>query len=82
MTKRPFTDAFDDLTTDVTSSTIKHAKTVDYEPFINLLSASTQVLSTLTGMDCERIQQEIDGVDNDVIGRVLANVEKKNVDVI
>ena len=76
MTKRSFNDAFDDLTTDLTSTVIKRAKTVDYSPFIDIVSAAVSVLSAVSGVDTRVLQDEIINVDNDSVCRVLDNVEK------
>ena len=70
MTKRNFCDAFDDFAADVLSTAAKHAKTVDFDPFIKLMRASAPIVSA-------QLKEEIDNVDGDVICRLLTSLEEK-----
>ena len=85
MTKRAFNDAFDDLTDDMVSTVIKHAKTVDLIPFVNLFKATAPVVSILLGfdspsellgIDSQLYKEKIDHLDEEVICRTLTNIEK------
>ena len=77
MTKISFEDAYDNFRADMTSSVIKHAKTVDFEPFIKLLKASIPIASALLGVDSKLLEQEFGTVDADVICRTLDNIDNK-----
>ena len=77
MTKRSFVDAFDDLTADVVSTMVKHAKTLDFEPFIELLRTTVPIVSVLMGADREQVEEEIDKIDENVIHRTLTAIGEK-----
>ena len=77
MTKRNFGDAFDDFAVDVLSTAAKHAKTVDFDPFIKLMRATVPIVSAITGDNRSQLKEEIDIVDGDVICRLLTNLEEK-----
>ena len=59
------------------STVAKHAKTVDFEAFIDLLRATVPVVSAVTGADSKKLREEIDTVGGVFICGVLTNIEKK-----
>ena len=73
MTKRPFNEVFDDCVDELTSTVLKHAKTVDFSPIINTYKVLTPLISLISGVPLEEFP---DDVDNQHVQRVLTNVEK------